>query len=222
MASLSFDEVSGVARVHFRYAGKQFQKSLKTDDRRKAESMKAQIEETLHDLERGRMELPAGADFWEFLKTGGKREQKVRLDDELNLEGLFAWYFAQVPEGGKEPKTLSTEHVHERHFLRILGKRRLLSTLTAEDFQKYINKRAGERRHKKPIGSETIGKEMKTLQMVWNRAVKMGRLGTKAPTDGLIYPKRKEKPPFQTWEEIERNIARGEPAREQWDSLSAS
>jgi hypothetical protein len=63
MASLTWDDISGVARVHFRYAGKQFQKSLKTTDRRKAEAMKASIEETIHDLERGRVELPAGADF---------------------------------------------------------------------------------------------------------------------------------------------------------------
>src|SRR5262245_16072139 len=181
VASLSFDEKSGVARIHFRYAGKQFQKSLKTADRKKAEGMKAQIEETLHDLERGRLELPASADLWECLKPSGKREQKVRLDEVLTLESLFKWYFSQVPDGAKEPKTLSTEHVHKRHFLRILGKKRLLSTFTAEDFQMYINRRAGERHHQKPIRPETIVKEMKTLQMVWNRAVKMGRVRGNAP-----------------------------------------
>jgi integrase len=46
------------------------------------------------------------------------------------------------------------------------------------------------------------------------------------PTDGLKYPKKKQKPPFQTWEQIERAIGRGgmtdEEKKELWDSLFLS
>ena len=226
MASLSFDEVSGNARIHFRFAGKQIQKSLKTNDRKKAASMKAQIEEMLHDLERGRTELPANADLWEFLKSGGIREQKLRFEDVLTLEGLFKWYFDQVLQGTKEPKTLSTEHVHERHFLRILGRKSPLPTISEDEIRKYIAVRANESPNGRSIRSETIEKEIKTLQMIWNQAVKRGMVRGKAPTSDQNYPKKKKKPPFQTWEEIEQTISRGGLSEfeksEQWRSLFLS
>jgi integrase len=51
----------------------------------------------------------------------------------------------------------------------------------------------------------------------------MAKVPKRPPTDKLLYRKRKEKLPLQTWEEIERNIARGgltkAEIREQWESL---
>ncbi len=144
MAGLSQDAKSGIFRVHFRYGNKQFQKSLKTKDRKKAESRKGRIEETLLDLERGRLDLPPGADFWQFVWTDGKRDQKPKLET-LTLEGLFGWYFESLPPGAKATKTGKVEAIHANHFKRLLGARRALDSITGQDLQaSYINARARE------------------------------------------------------------------------------
>jgi integrase len=153
-------------------------------------------------------------------------ENKPRLDRPLTLADLFKWYFGSQTVGAKEPKTLETERLHSHHALRLLGETKALAAIRGQDLQEgYINKRAREARHKKFIRPETIKKEMDTLRMVWRRAAKLGLVDVRPPVDGLVYPKGGEKPPFQTWDEIERNIARGltpAQAREQWDALFLS
>jgi integrase len=55
----------------------------------------------------------------------------------------------------------------------------------------------------------TIRKEMSSFRAVWNWAKRAGHLSLPFPNGGLVYPKTDEKPPFQTWAEIERQIGRG-------------
>ena len=50
---------------------------------------------------------------------------------------------------------------------------------------------------------------MASLRACWNWAVQSGKLHGGFPNRGLKYPKANEKPPFQTWQQIERQIARG-------------
>ncbi len=107
MASLTKDPASGNYRVQFRLGGRNFHKSLKTASEKKATTMFAQLEETLHDLERGRLELPTDADVWEFLKSGGRREGRLQPPQTLTLQNLFDWYFSiQTPggEGAEHPE----------------------------------------------------------------------------------------------------------------------
>ena len=85
MASVRPDPQTGIYRIHFWYGGRQFQQSLKTTSEQKARTMKGQIEETLLDLERGRLILPSGADFWEFVKTDGKRDSKPVMQKGMTL-----------------------------------------------------------------------------------------------------------------------------------------
>jgi integrase len=226
LSSLSTDP-SGNYHVHFRYGGRQFHKSLKTDDEKTAEAMRGRIDLTLRDLELGRLALPAGADFWQFLQSDGKLDSKPRVEKAVTLDAMFKWYFGSQTRGAKEPKTLQTERLHSGHLLRLLGKTKSLSAIRGHDLQDgYINQRAGESYRKKSIRPETIEKEINTLGMVWRRAAKLGLVDSQPPTNGLVYPKGKEKLPFQTWEEIQRNIARGSlnktQVREQWDTLFLS
>jgi integrase len=226
VSSLSQDQ-SGNFHVHFRFSGKQFHKSLKTKDEKTAAAMRGRIDLTLRDLELGRLALSPGADFWQFLQSDGKLDAKPRVEKAMTLEALFKWYFDNQTLGAKEAKTLETERLHSRHFLRLLGKTKALSAIRGQDVQEaYINQRAGETWRKKPIRPETIEKEVNTLGMVWRRAAKLGLVDSQPPTGGLVYPKGREKLPFQTWEEIERNIARSRlntsQIREQWDSLFLS
>jgi hypothetical protein len=69
LAGLSRDPKSGMYRIQFRFWGKQYNKSLKTTDEKRAQAWKVQIEDTLFDIERGRQVVPPDADLWEFLKT---------------------------------------------------------------------------------------------------------------------------------------------------------
>jgi integrase len=189
--------------------------------------MMGHIDLTLRDLELGRLVLPAGADFWPFVQSDGRLHTKPRVDKAMTLGELFEWYFDNQTQGAKEPKTLETVHLHSRHFLGLLGKTKLLSGIQGQDMQEgYINRRAKETWRKKPIRPETIKKEVNTLGMVWRRAATLGLVDVQPPTEGLVYPRGREKLPFQTWAEIEKNISRGgldrAQVREQWDSLFLS
>ena len=62
MASIEFDEVSGRYRIRFRYGGKPYKRSLKTTEKREAETVVGRVEETIRLLERGRIDIPSGAD----------------------------------------------------------------------------------------------------------------------------------------------------------------
>ena len=55
MASVLLDPDTGIYHIYFRYSRKRFHKSLKTSDVKVGDAWKAQIEQTLHDLERGRL-----------------------------------------------------------------------------------------------------------------------------------------------------------------------
>jgi integrase len=197
---------------------------LRTSDETTAKATKGRIVLTLRDLEMGRLVLPTGADFWQFILSDGKLNSKPRAEKPMTLDDLFRWYFDNQTEGAKEAITVRTERLHSRHFLRLLGKSRTLSSIKGQDLQEgYVNCRATEKWHNRPIRPETIKKEIDTLGMIWRRAAKLGLVDTQPPTSGLTYPKGREKRPFQTWSEIERTIARGglTPAqvREHWDAL---
>ncbi len=60
-----------------------------------------------------------------------------------------------------------------------------------------------------PLTPVTIRKTIATLWAVWNWAAKSGLLSGAFPNSGVRYPKGTEKPHFQTWKEIEMQIARG-------------
>jgi integrase len=141
----------------------------------------------------------------------------------MTFGGLWEWYFANQTAGAKEANTLATEGTHRRHFLRVLPARKPLSAVIPADIQGYVNARAAEKWHGRPISSDTIAKEVATLRMVWGRAAKLGLAPPVPDLDGLAYPKSREKVPFQTWAEIEAKLAAGRwtaaQAKEQWDSL---
>lgn len=217
------DAASGIYHVNFRFGKARFHRSLETDDERKANSMVTDIEETVHDLKRGRLTMPPNADPWEFIKSGGKREQQVKVAKKMTLDELFTLYQEKLPSGSMEENSKVTMRIHVAHLLRILGKTRVVEGLAGSDVQDYVNKRAREKFRGNPIQADTIKKEVATLRAIWNWAVEQGRLSGRAPTKGLKYDKRKSKLPFQTWAEIERKVGRGglstRERKELWASL---
>lgn len=224
MATISQDPASKKYRIHFRFGGKQFQKSLKTTDQKEAEAALGRIDLTLRELENGRMTLPEGADFWTYVFTDGQRTQKVAAPTVVTLAEMFDRYEQEMPPGAMEGNSLETHRHHSKHLLRVLGRKTAVQTLTVTDLQRYVTRRSGEKKKcGRPYSSETIKKEVKRFNAVWNWARDHGIVTTDPPTRKLRYPKGKAKLPFQTWEQIEKNIARsgltGDAAAEQWETL---
>lgn len=215
MASLIRDPLSGVYRIKFRFAGKQIQKSLRTTKAKEAASTVSRIEGTLADIERGRLILPAGADLWTFLLTDGKATGKPSLAGVLTIGDLFTWFVDSIPPTSKEEATFKTWNVHRKHFERIMGASKNLSSIIGNDLQGYVNHRARERHGGKLIKAVTINKELDTLQMVWNRAKSHGLAACGYPAGiKLELPKHQAKEPFRTWKQLE---ASGKPGP--WENL---
>jgi integrase len=229
MATSSIRPEKGSWAIYFRYGGRQVHKSLRipvgtipkeqADSRKRAELEQARVDLVLDELERGRKTLPEGADLWEFIRSDGQRTSKPQLLTPLTLGKMFEAYLVALPEGAKEQNTLDTEHIHERHLLRVLGTSRTLTGIGRTELQEYVNKRV-----KEGVGRETIKKELATLRMVWNRSpaapVSYPKLDR---SQSLVFPKGKEKPPFRTWDEIEAKVKRdkltGKAAAALWESV---
>jgi integrase len=211
MAAWLIHEESGVWKIGFRWEGKLYKRSLKTTDESRANGLKERASANLFDLEQGRLQVPPGADLLTFLLTDGKKtEPKVPSAKPLTLKGLFDAYEAALPSGAKSHNTLSTEKVHRKHILRVLGEDTAAVALAPNDLQRYVNERSKEKgRRGRLLGAATIKKELGTLSSVWHWAKDSGLVKTEPPTKGLMLPKTREKEPFQTRKQIEQKIARG-------------
>ena len=126
--------------------------------------------------------------------------------------------------GAVEPSSLATIRIHLAHVADTLGDRFPIRNLLAPDLQKHITRRSSKKGlGGKPLSPTTIRKELASFRAAWNWAVHMGIVGTVFPNKGLVFPKLEEKPPFMTWSEIERRIAKYSPQdlvkADLWDAL---
>lgn len=214
MASFDFDRKSGNYHIRFRYGGKPYKRSLQVVDDREADRVCGVVEETLKDLKRGRLDLPGDADPGAYLISGGKLTGKPKIGHaEADAENVsftfgrvFDTYTATLTPGSKEPNTLETEAIHARHFKRVLGENLPFEGMGIETLQTYVNTRS-----KEGVSRDTTRKELATLRATWGWAHKRGHIASPVvwKMADLTFPKAKEKPLFQTWEQTERKIARG-------------
>jgi hypothetical protein len=72
MAWLEQHPTSGHFKICFRWDGRKLKKTVKTNNRKVAEASLSRFNENLGLLERGRLELPDGADVGTFLLSDGK------------------------------------------------------------------------------------------------------------------------------------------------------
>jgi len=224
MASLE-KRYDGRYRIVFCWQGERRYHSLGKMPEREARSCLDRLEESLRFVDRGLLEVPNDADLGRFLVSGGKLNGRPVLETPLRFGELLKRYHAEHPDGVKESSTRSTEKIHTAHLLRIIDRQTAVRAVTTETLQGYVNTRAREKgRGRRPISHVTIQKEIGTLASVWNRwARPLGLVEGPAPTKGLVYAKTRAKPPFQTREQIERQLARGGlsalEATDLWSSL---
>ena len=215
---------SGTFHLSFRFGGRKFRRTLKTSSEDTAHARKTQLEETIRLVDSGRIEIPKDADVGSFLLSDGKRKKKIVVAVKLTLKQLFTDFFDAIPEGSLETTTVNCMHIHKRHFFRHLGEGFPVQQLTRDDLQNYVNKRSVETGKKGArITGNTINKEIVTLGTVWRWAAEGGRLHGAFPRKAVRLPKFVELSPFQTWQEIERQIQQGSldaaAASPLWDCL---
>jgi len=212
-------------RISLDFNGRHISRALKTGNKREAETILVRLEDNLRLIERGVLQLPPDADLMSFLISDGKLANRITIEKPLTIAELFQRYHAEMLEGVKETSTRYTEKIHTAHLQRLIGGSTPVRSVTTEVLQTYVNTRALEKgRREQPVSHQTIRKEVGTFVSIWNRfAVPLGLVSGRAPTCGLAYRKTKGKPPFQTWEQIERQINRGgisaERLEDLWDSL---
>jgi integrase len=223
MPSLEFDNDADTYRVRFRFAGRSFKRSLHTASEKLADAALARIDETLMLIDRGRLEIPAEADPIAFIMSDGKRRGRADQPKLLTLGELIDAYQDQRIPGAKEESTIKTENMHLRHVVRGLKKSTYVKTIRMSDLQGYVVARLKQKYHGRLITAETVRKELATLRVVWNWAMRHGLIDRPAPLVGLEFPKRDERHPFRTWDEITAILTRGgisaAEERELWESL---
>ncbi len=226
MASLSRSS-GGTYHLVFRYDGKQFRRSLETNDTQQAKRKKAIVEQTLAYLKDGVLTLPHSAtadQLWQFLRSAGKTPVLPTIATSVTLARLINLYFDSFPDGTKEANTLKTERYHLNHACRILGQRTALETIDPPALRRYIKTREKERgRRGRPVRPVTIRKELQTLRQIWEFAKSEGFVRGDNPVDLIKKPRKSQKPPFMCWDEIERRIGRGglsnDDEADLWESL---
>jgi integrase len=219
MASLQ--QRSGTYRVIFRFHGKQHFVMIGKVSPQEAEAKAAQVEYLLMRLRQGLIELPPGIGIAEFVQHDAKPPAPATpasASRTVLTLGTLRDRFLATQATGREKNTLYTARIHFNHLVATLGERFPLPGLNQAELQRHV-----ERRARLGISAVTIRKEISTLRTAWHWAVQTGLLSGDCPNKGLVYPKDDELPPYQTREEIERQVAAGgrtpSEIEELWDAL---
>lgn len=207
-------------RIIFRFAGARYAKALNTHDERAARASLARVEDKLHRLELGTIEVPPDADLATFVVGDGaertKRQPLAAPQGQrapLGLSDLFAAYWAKLPEGNLELSTITGMKIHQRQLERHFGKRFSISGLKLTDLQGYVEKRSRDKGLKgRTVTAATIRKAIVTLRTVWNWGRQHELVDRPFPSKGLRFPKGVEKPPFMTFAEVQRRAKGATPA----------
>ena len=238
MASLNYTPPKtkagkGKARFFFRFPGSHQHNAVRpVQDRAEAERWLSMIEETISDLKRGKLILPSDADaeiVKLFILSAGRlsavpgavsESKRSETEKHATLASIFETYSSTLTVGSKELNSIETEAVHGRHFCRVIGPDRRFDTLGVDSIQKYVDDRA-----KEGVVRETIKKELTTLRVLWGWAYQRKHIALPLAwrIKDLTLPKASEKQPFQTLDQIARQIQRGNLTAKQrgdlWESL---
>jgi integrase len=223
----AIEERCGRYRIHFRWHGRQHKLPLGKVSAEEAEAKLAQVDYLLMRLKQRLIELPLGLDIVDFFQFDGNPPadlQEVPAESrELTLAGFRDRYLSTHSDS-LEDRTIEGIGLHFKHLIAALGERFPIRELKLADLQGYVDHRAKAKGMSgRRLSAATIKKELVTLRTAWNWAEKMGMVTGRFPYHGLRYPKTGEEPPFQTIDEIERQLKAGgftaAQRKELWESL---
>jgi integrase len=197
--------------VLFVYHGKRHTFTLGRVSRVEAENKASQVDYALMRLRQGLLNIPPSMDVTTFMEFDGKPPAGEAPQESKNvtLAYLRDRYFETHGNGSLEQTTIDGIRIHFKHLAKTLGDRFPLQTLALADLQGHADRRAKMKGRSGRLSPATIKKEIITLRVAWNWAVHMNMLSGRFPNAGLRFPKFDEKPPFRTFQEIERRIAAG-------------
>ncbi len=223
----AIQERNGSFRVIFRHHGKQHTFTLGRVSPAEAQAKADQVEYLLMRLGQGLLSLQPGGDIVAFVRHDGTPPQPDDPDVdqpsrcEPTLADLRDRYLETHGNGTLEAHTLRGIRRHFRHLARLLGEGFPIRKLSLADLQGYADRRAKAKGRRGLLSPATIKKEMVTLRTAWNWGVRMKIVAGRFPYDGLRYAKSDERAPFQTRDEIERQLPglTTEAAEDLWSSL---
>lgn len=216
MASL--ENRNGNYRAVFRFAGKKYARALGTDNEAEAARLIANLEQTIRDVNNGRMTIPDGGDVVTFLLSDGRLSEPVLIADQsdgtesikqLTLSELFTLFFDALPEDSLEPSTISQMQTHQRNLIGGIGANFKVDEIDLNALDAYARKRRRAKgRRGRNVGASTIHKELVTLRRVWSWGKKRDKVTGDLPElRDVELPKLRELPPFQTYDGITTQIA---------------
>jgi integrase len=210
---------SGHYHVTFRFAGRKYNRSLETKSETEARDLAGRIQDNIRNVQRGLLALPPGIDIPTFLLSDGRMSGPVQVSLVVTLKELIERYEKAISCGAVEESTLYTIRIHMKHLKAVLDEGLDVHSLTRNHLQEYVNRRRAQKNNRGgTISPVTIRKELATLSGAWTWGIGEGLVGP-FPNKGLKYPKGAEKPPFQTWQEIEKQIARGRLTKKEQAAL---
>ena len=206
----------------FLFEKKRYTFALGPVAREEAEAKASHVEYLLLRLRQGLLEIPPDVDVVEFVRHDGtppaKRTVHRAGTRRSGTLGELRDRYLATHEGAHEKSTLYTAGIHFKHLIETLGDDYRLSGLAQADLQKHIDRRSA-----RDVSPVTVKKEVHGLRAAWNWGRAAGMVDGDWPGRGLVYGKTRQKPPFQTRDEIRRQIACGGLADDQiaelWDSL---
>lgn len=200
-------------RILFCYQGKRHSLGLGAVSPDEAEAKAGQVDLLLLRLNQGLLTVPTGVPIEEFMLHDGKVKsvRQARAIEPTTFGKLRDSYLETI-NGSIEENSLLTVTLHLKHFERSLGIGFPVQELSLDHLQRHILKR----KDRSPV---TLRKELASYRAMWNWGVQSGRLSGPFPNKGLRYPKGEEKPPFMTWQEIERRVSRQPDQVGLWNAL---
>lgn len=223
MAKLNL--IGNFYHVRFCFKGITRRYALKTSNLEDAKNEKNKIEDTIYQIKMGRLIVPEDCqDVHYFVFTGGKETDR-QVPACLTLKDIWNGYFESIPSDSRD--SINTERTHIKHFIEILNNKNIRA-ITFNDLQEYINTRIKEEGNRgKTTSTRTIRKEMDTFKGIWNNYALPRKLVSVSFELTFVakfnFGKESPKAKFQTWEQIENQISRGNLKENEaeflWDGL---
>ena len=212
-------------RIVFRHNGKKISRSLQTDDKETAELRLAQLKDGLNRMSLGLLEIDPEDDVFTTLMSTGRTRKRTKISTDISLGSLLDLYLQSVPSDAIEADTRNMLQTHIGHLKRLLGVRISIRKIDLVRLQSYINRRSSEPGiREQSLSPVTVKKEITTLYAAWSWGMEAELVSCSLPRkSSLRYGKDREKPPFRTYDEISRSLAKSNltdhQARELWDCL---
>jgi integrase len=203
MASLS--QKGDIFIVRFRYADKEFKKSLKVRERSEAQNAKNSVEITLHRLLTGQIAVPQGIDPGDFIVSGGTLSERTSTKTKVPTVSDLITSYLKAQKAYLAESTHYLFQIHLNHWQRYLGTgvTRKADQVSVQELDVYLQRRIETTSH------ATAAKERRTLIHLFKWAVAQNCV-TASPAAGLPVIREIQDPQeFRTVAEVEAIIQRG-------------